>query len=177
MVQHFHRKVIAGVAALSIAITAVGAGTASAQTLNHGGQQRNYGAEQTIAAILGLAVVGAIVAKNRKDKKRDRAAMQQHAPQYAPAPAPKVHHKRHPVPAHKRPHHAQRLALPAQCLRAFHTDRGVARLFGQRCMHKTYRATARLPHHCHREVWTHRGYRAGWSARCLKHKGFHVARY
>lgn len=173
MVQNFHRKVIAGIASLSILVTAFGAGSASAQDRRNAPQQRNNGTEQAIAAVVGIAIIGALVAKSRKDKRKSHAA--------AAAPkvhtAPKAHNQPHVIHGKPRHKHANRRLLPAQCLRSFQTNRGTARLFTNRCMHQTYRGVARLPQQCHRQIWTHRGQRSGWSARCLRNSGYKAARY
>ena len=173
MVQKFHRKVIAGIASLSILVTAFGAGSASAQGRHNTQQQRNNGTGQAVAAVVGLAVIGALIAKSNKDKRKS------HAKAVAPKvhAAPKVHHQPQAIHGKSSHRHANRRALPAQCLHSFRTKRGTARLFTNRCMHQTFRGTARLPRQCHRQIWTRHGQRSGWSAGCLRNNGYDVAHY
>jgi len=139
MVQHFHRKIIAGVAALSIFVTSVGAGSASAQNLQHPQHNRNTGVEQAIVAVGVLALFAALASNNKKKKrkKEQQAAIvhppapQPAQPSYPPQPAPQVQQPVHPaphhVPARPLPPRAQALGLPQQCLRVHDTDQGRAR--------------------------------------------------
>ncbi|THH36601.1 hypothetical protein E4Z66_06530 [Aliishimia ponticola] len=59
MAYTLHRKLITGVAALALAITALAP---------QGAQAGDRDTERALAALLGLAVVGAIIADNRRDK-------------------------------------------------------------------------------------------------------------
>jgi len=157
MTLRIHRQFIATVAAAAIAITGFTAAPARAG-------EDEVGA--ALAALLGLAIVGAVI----KDKRDDRKARQQvHTPHHV-TPAPRPVHPR-PVPPQ-----VNRKLLPNQCLRTLHTDRGRAHLFTQRCLERHYRHVNSLPDRCHRQVWTDRGWRQGWGARCLNRHGFQMAR-
>lgn len=155
-----HRKFIAAVAALSILITGFGAVQAQAADRN---------TERALAAILGLAVIGAIIASERDDD-RDRQT------QKVIRPAPTIQAR--PLPDDLRPqrHAAGRKALPEQCLRDVRTRDGTARYFGVRCMNQNYRFVNRLPNRCERRIQTNHGVRYGWGARCLRQEGYTLAR-
>lgn len=155
MTIQFHKKFISAIAAISILITGVSASQAEA------GQ---YDAERAIAAILGLAVIGAIIAEDRKDDRRDNAVTR-HTPQIQARPLPRDVKRK-----------ASRRALPQKCLRSVETRRGSARYFGLRCMEKTFRHVGRLPQACERRIRTDRGVRYGWGARCLRQNGYTIAR-
>lgn len=158
-----HKKVIASVTALSLLVTGVSATASQAQ-------QRSHKAESTIAALFGLAVIGALVAADQKDRKHRRKA------DVAPHPAHKIKPvTRQTLKARPLPKRARHQALPQQCLRRFDTDQGRARLFAHRCMQRNYAHTQHLPKHCQRQVWTANGPRSGWGARCLRQNGFRVA--
>lgn len=151
MTLRIHRQFIGIIAAAAIAITGFTAAPARAGDDEVGA---------ALAALLGLAIVGAVIHEKKKDKKKRHTV---HTP---------VHPKPKPLP--KR---VNRKLLPAHCLRSFHTDQGKRRLFGQRCLHKHYRHVDSLPYRCHREVYTDRGWRQGYGARCLNRHGFQLARH
>lgn len=148
MTLRIHRQFIGLVTAAAIAITGFTAVPARAG-------EDEVGA--AIAALLGLAIVGAVIHEKKKDKKKRHT----------------VHTPVHPKPLPKR---VNRKLLPQHCLRSFNTDRGYRRMFGQRCLNKSYHHVHSLPHTCHREIYTDRGWRGGYSARCLNRHGYQLAR-
>lgn len=147
MTLHIHRQFIGTIAAAAIALTGFTAAPARAGDDEVGA---------ALAALLGLAIVGAVIHEKKKDRKRHS-----------------VHTPVHPQPI---PHRVNRKLLPQQCLRSFNTDRGHRRMFGQRCLNNHYRHVNSLPHTCHREVYTDRGWRRGYAARCLNRHGYQMAR-
>ncbi len=164
-----YRKFIATITAASIALTALGAAPAFAND-----QQT----ARTIAAILGLAAVGAIIHENRKDKKKKEVDYER----YTPKPIyeqptrdyqPPRYHQPKPRPL---PHRAQRKLLPQECFRTFETRRGKVRMFGARCLNRKYDFAHRLPRQCEYTFTTKRGERRGYEARCLRDQGYRLAR-
>jgi hypothetical protein len=166
-----YRKFIATVSAAAIAITAMGAVPAHADDRD---------AARALAAILGIAVVGALIHENNKDKKRKA---------YRQAPVHKPHvHRQPPVyqpQVHNRPQHlrprplpsrANRKLLPGQCFRSIDTRQGTYRIFGQRCLNQHYRFVNSLPSRCHYVFRTPNGKRRGYEARCLRDAGYRLAR-
>lgn len=158
MAKPRHHRFIGTIAALSILITAFGA----AQV-----QARDRSAEQALAAILGLAVIGAIIAKQSDSAPKVDKVVPRPKPIEA-RPLPRDLHRKHG---------SARRALPQQCLREFRTKRGPTRVFGVRCMDRHYDYVSRLPKHCERRMRTDRGVRYGWGARCLRSEGYRVARH
>ena len=170
MTLRIHRQFIATIAAASIVITGFSAAPARAG-------EEEIGA--ALAAILGLAIVGAVI----KDKRDDRKARQQvHVPQ------PQVHqprqqgqnhinrHQRHVQPK-PLPHRVNRKLLPQRCLFNLRTDNGrYKEVFGQRCLNRHFQHVQHLPQQCGRRVWTDRGARYGYGARCLSKHGYQLAR-
>ncbi|MEL6380822.1 MAG: hypothetical protein AAFQ29_13780, partial [Pseudomonadota bacterium] len=146
MIMRIQTRFISAIAALAIVVTGFSAAPARAG---------DDDAAAAIAALLGLAVIGAVIADKRKDKK-ERVV---------------VHPKR-PKPL---PRRVSRKLLPQHCLRSFHTDRGQRRIFGQRCLHRNYAFVNSLPRQCHREFYTDRGWRQGYGARCLNRHGYQLA--
>jgi hypothetical protein len=147
-----HRKFIAGVVILSISITSLAAAPARADD----------DTKRAIAAILGLAILGAAISESRKDRKTVAK----------PVPRPgKV------VPPRPLPDRVSRKLLPQQCLRSFPVDRGYMSAFGQRCLHHHYAFTNRLPARCYSQIRTDWGLRGVYRAHCLRREGFQLARH
>ena len=157
-----YRRFIATVAAVSVAITALGAAPARADDKD---------VARALAAILGIAVVGKIIHDKKKDKeravtrrynepriKRDR----RHEPQVQPRPLPR--------------HVRNSKLLPSQCFRSYDTRRGTVRMFGRRCLENNFRHANRLPQHCKVRVKTYNGKRTGYQARCMRDAGYRLAR-
>lgn len=149
---------------------------------------------RTVAAILGLAVVGAIIHENRQDEKRDRKAYKRPA-----QTQPKIQAHRHGSQTHRHgdwrsahnhgvsqqrqrvspkplPQQVNRKLLPQQCFRSFDTRNGKVRMFGRRCLEQNYRFASRLPQNCAQRIRTHEGKRTGYDARCLQQNGYRLAR-
>jgi hypothetical protein len=163
-----NRKFISVIAAVSIGVTSLIAAPARA------GQ---YDTERAIAALLGLAVIGAIVADDRKDRRKRNDAVTRHSNQGVHDGLRNGHIRRTPtLEARPLPNRVSRKLLPQRCLRSFETDRGRARVFGARCMDRHYDFVRDLPARCERRIRTDRGVRYGYSARCLDRYGYQLAR-
>lgn len=171
-----YRKFITTIAAASIALTALGSQAV------HAGERDNANA-QAIAAILGIAALGAIIHNNKKDKKRDNQV--HHRP--APIHSPDYNRYQNPKPTYSPPRYyqpkprplpqrANRKLLPKQCFRSFETHRGKVRIFGKRCLKKHFHHVNRLPRQCEYIFNTSRGDRRGYEARCLRDRGYRLAR-
>ncbi|MFK7834614.1 MAG: hypothetical protein AB8B60_00205 [Sulfitobacter sp.] len=174
-----YRKFIAVVAATSIALTAIGASAAHA-----GDHRKNNAQANTIAALLGLAVVGALIQENRKDKKKEAQVHHRSVPAYK---HPKHHTPKYTRPAYTPPRYQQpeprplprrvnRKLLPKECLRSFNSRNGKVRMFPQRCLNSNYQFAHRLPQQCNYVFNTPRGDRRGYEARCLRDRGYRLAR-
>ncbi|MEL6450537.1 MAG: hypothetical protein AAFQ19_04705 [Pseudomonadota bacterium] len=151
MTLRIQRRFIALVAGAAIVLTGFTAAPARAG---------NDEAAAAIAALLGLAIVGAVV-KDRRDDRKARERRVEPDVVY-PRPVPRRIHK---------------TLLPQRCLRNVRTDTGRSvALFGQRCLHRHYDNVQHLPQSCRRQVWTYEGTRRGYGARCLSKHGFHLAR-
>lgn len=164
-----YRKFIATVSAAAIALTALGAVPAAA------GDRDNA---RALAAILGIAAVGAIIhQKNKKDKKQTyshRPAPVYQPPQrHAPSYAPPRHHQPKPRPM---PQRVDRKLLPQQCFRTYDTNRGRVAMFANRCLQKNYQFSNRLPQQCNYVFRTPQGEQRGYDARCLRDQGYRLAR-
>ena len=159
-----HRKFIATVVATSILFTGFAAAPARAN-------QEDVG--RALAAIIGIAIVGAMIHDSKKDKK---SKVQVYKQPKKKVQKKQVQKKKKHVQARPLPRRVAQHLLPSKCLRSFETRRGTARIFGQRCLERNYEFTHRLPQHCERRVRTDRGSRFGFSARCLRKQGYKLAR-
>lgn len=158
MTVAFHRKFISGVVGLSLLITAGAAAPARADSDDVG---------RAVAALLGLAIVGAVIADARKDDRKAKAQVVRPEPIVTP---------RRTVTPRPLPRDVRRKLLPQQCLRNFNVQDGVLPAFGQRCLSRNYEFSGALPGRCYREVWTDRGRRGVYTARCLRRQGYQLAR-
>ncbi|WP_299027153.1 hypothetical protein [uncultured Sulfitobacter sp.] len=177
-------RFIGTVTAAALAMTAFTAAPAFAD---------NDRTARTIATILGLAAVGAIIHENNKDKKRARQThakpvRKQHslvhrhgAQQHSHANGRNAHRHTHTqqrqrVQPKPLPQRVNRKLLPQRCFRSFDTRRGQVRMFGNRCLERNYQFVNRLPQNCFVRVRTNEGKRSGYGARCLRQNGYRLAR-
>jgi hypothetical protein len=69
-----------------------------------------------------------------------------------------------------------RKVLPGNCLRRIDTRHGQKRIFGNRCLNNNFRHVNKLPDVCYTEFRAEGRRHRGFSARCLRNKGYSVAR-
>ncbi len=175
---HMHRSFIKLIAAAAVAITTLGAASAPARA-------DSEDTARALAAILGIAVLGAAIHDANKDNKnkssyhRHPGHQKSHVHVYKNRNHQHGHVKRnrryyedHAYTQPKRSHHK---VLPGRCLRSWHSDHGRVRAFGQRCLEKNHVNLSALPDKCYRRVWTDQGRRQGFSARCLNRHGYQMA--
>lgn len=159
-----YRKFIATVSAAAIALTAMGAAPAYADDRD---------AARALAAILGIAVVGALIHDNNKKKKRK---VHRQAPVYNQPLYNQPAYKQQRIKPRPLPQRANRKLLPQRCFRSVDTRQGTYRMFGQRCLNKHYRHVNSLPQRCQYTFRTYDGKRRGYEARCLRDAGYRLAR-
>jgi hypothetical protein len=181
------RKFIASVAAAALVITSFGAVPARA------------GSDEDIARILGgliaITAVGAALGAFDDDDDRPRATVRNSEPPRAHRPyeAPlgydrprrdngwHGHAGRGDDRGHGRwdgrGHGRDRFApLPTGCLKEFRTRKDRIQGFGQLCLNRHYRDVRALPGVCAVPVRVSRRSAVAYSARCLRDKGFVLAR-
>ncbi|MCR8826824.1 hypothetical protein [Pseudosulfitobacter koreensis] len=157
--RSLHRKFIALVAGLSIAITGLSVTPAAADQDD---------TARALAAILGLAIIGAAINDSRKDN--DRVTRHDsYRPDYRPDHRPV---RPRPLP----PRADNRKLLPQACLRTFQTRQGKINGFGDKCLSKNYRYSNSLPRACEVRFRNRNGVGVGYDARCLRHQGYQLAR-
>lgn len=64
------------------------------------------------------------------------------------------------------------MTVPSACLRQNRWDNGPRQFFGQRCLSNNMRNFDRLPNQCRTTIWTDRGRRSVYAARCLRKNGW-----
>lgn len=161
-------RLIGTVTAVAMALTTFNAAPA------HADEQR---AARIAATILGIAVLGAIINDQKKDKKKAQEIYRQPPPKqvYTRRENNNVQHRGYVQPR-PLPQRVSRKQLPQDCLRSFDTRQGRAHIFERRCLERNYRAADRLPQNCAVALRTNDGTRAGYDARCLRRNGYSLAR-
>jgi hypothetical protein len=81
-----------------------------------------------------------------------------------------------PRPLPERVDRANRKLLPGDCLRSSQTWDGRVRYFGERCLERSYGFTNQLPQECAVQVRAENRLQQGYEARCLRDRGYQLAR-
>lgn len=155
-----HQKVIGTIVGLALVITAASAAPARADSED---------VNRALAAIVGLAIVGAAIANANND---DHPRVQTHV--YS-NPRPRQVQPRHVQPR-PLPNVARGKILPAHCMRHFQVNKGHLRAFGHRCLQNNFAGTRYLPAQCHRKIQARGGHRNVYGLRCLRQYGYEIAR-
>lgn len=147
-----HRKFISLIAGASILITGLAAAPARAG---------DDDVARALAALVGIAIIGAAINDARKDDHAQPVV--RHKPRVAPRPLPR---------------RVNRKLLPQRCFRSFWGDRGgQVRGFGPKCLRNNYPFVRSLPQTCLRAVRGSGGRHNIYGARCLRSKGYQLARH
>lgn len=147
-----HRKFIALILCLSLAITGFSAAPARADN----------DVAKVLAGLAALAIIGAAINEAQDDnRRRDHVTRQ---PVYTPPPPPRTR----PLPPR-----IARYDLPGSCLRDFRGYNG-RKLLGKRCLENNYRHAASLPQSCQVTFWNGRKYRTAYKPRCLNKNGYRI---
>lgn len=145
------KTLIAGLTAFSLALTPA----APAQALS----DEEVG--QILFGLVALGVLGAAIKNNRSQQ-----AAPAHQPQVSRNP-PAFH-----APAPRHQPRADPAVLPGRCLDRVLTHDGPRRIFGGRCLNRTYDHVANLPGQCRVRLHTSEGPRRGYDAFCLRNHGY-----
>ena len=154
-----HRTFISIILAAAIAVTGMTAAPARADN----------DAAKVIAGVAALAIIGAVIAEERKDRRR-KAAARNHVSKHQ-----YNHGKRYQDGGHRYRYQkrSKRHALPVRCRRDGFTRRGEVYGYGRRCLLNNYSQFNALPHDCAVRA---RGYNGGqrviYSGRCLRKHGY-----
>ncbi len=146
MLRHLSKSMTAGALVVTLALTGI---TATASPAAANGHRNNNGAEA--AAIFGglLLLYGISQAGRNNGNRRNN---------------PPVIHQPQPQPIHR--------VAPQRCFIQGHDNRGQFRGYRQRCMQQHANNAYLLPADCLRHVWTDRGQRTIYGARCLQNNGW-----
>lgn len=147
-----HRTFIAGVLALSVAITGLNAAPARAD------------AEDIAKILAGVAVLG-IIGAAINDRKHDRRDAQREGHHGQPIPQP------YPRPL---PPQVRRYDLPAQCLTTVRRHGDRQELLGAHCLRHNYSHVRDLPQACYTEVYSRHDTARGYEPRCLRRYGYRL---
>lgn len=161
-----HRKFIALILSLSLAITGISAAPARAD-------------EDVAKVLAGVALLGILGAAINDARHQDRYT--------APVTTPPHGHgyPQHGAhPHHGRPHHGSRplpfrvarYDLPAQCVRYFPRYSRSHTLVGENCLRRQYRYESALPQACRVTFWNGHKHRSGYKPTCLQNRGYRLVR-
>ena len=168
-----YRQFIAAVITAAIVITGFSAAPARA------GQND---LAKALAALAGLAVLGAVIKTVRDDDKKARPQREVRRTEPVhrfgldernPRHGRFEHREVKPRPLPRRVH---RKLLPQQCLHSVADKGRRLRVFGQRCLERHYMHVKKLPRKCERRYSFERATHRGYDARCLSGKGYKLAR-
>lgn len=170
-----HRKFIALIVALSVAVTGFASAPARA------GDQE---VRDLLTGLAVLGVIGAVVAHEQKKKKKRRRAneVSQYGDDHHYPRSDRRHGHGHGHGYHNGqgtrplPHRVQRKLLPAQCRRtAYSHYHGQVRGFGKRCLQNNFAYYHELPRDCVIRTHDNGKRRAIFQGRCLRGYGYQVA--
>lgn len=132
---------------------------------------------RAVSTILGLAVVGAIIHDQKKSREKEKSRANVRGSVYQVHPNSQGHGHFKPQVHHKpKPHRVSRKLLPQHCLRSFPTRHGHVRVFGQRCLERSYNFVHSLPRNCVLHVRSNHRKHTAFDARCLRQNGYRLAR-
>ncbi len=160
-----HRRFIAVILSLSLAITGISAAPARA----------DEDVAKFIAGMAFLGLLGAAINDSRHEEQR--------APVAAPPPPPP--HSYHRDPYHHDPYHrgprplpprVAKYDLPAQCVRYFPRYSKSHTLLGQNCLQRNYVHEQSLPQSCRVTFWNGPRHRTGSKSECLQRNGYRIVR-
>lgn len=160
-----HRRLISTVVAASLAVTSLTTTPA---------QAGDRDTARALAAIAGIAVLGAII-NDRNDRKQSQAQTVTRSQPYKRNDV-FTHVEPRRIDRNKQQRQANRKLLPGRCLQSLQTRQGKVRMFGARCLQNSFSHANRLPSECGVRVRTNQGARRGYEARCLRSHGYQLAR-
>ncbi|MGR3678312.1 MAG: hypothetical protein ACU0AZ_10045 [Paracoccaceae bacterium] len=156
-----HRKFIAAILAISIAVTGFSAAPARA----------GDDFAKALAGLTALAILGVAIDRrnDRKDRKKQQTVTR--SPRQPIVITPD--NPQHPRPV---PDRVARYDLPSQCVRTF-DGFGNRKFLGQRCLRKNYSYAAELPNKCRFNVNNGHKNRKAYGAKCLRKRGYRITHY
>ncbi|MBV1902768.1 MAG: hypothetical protein KUG58_03940 [Marinosulfonomonas sp.] len=129
-------------------------------------QAGNKDVGRILAGALTLAIIAKVIEDN-KSSRRNNSGAAVSKNYYGPTPLPG------PVRMKRLRH-----SLPGECLFNVRTKNGKRAVFGKLCLRETTRFVNRLPSACEDRIRVRYGRRADvYDAKCLRKRGYQVARY
>ncbi len=166
---NMHRKFIALVLSLAVAVTGFAAAPARA----------DEDVAKVLFGLTALAILGAAIHDHRKDKKqaatRNSTNLHSHKGR---GNGHRTHREHRHDGAWDRPRplpdRVARFTLPAQCERPV-TGHPRRTAMGMGCLRKNYRFVDTLPADCRIEFHNGRKFRSGYGTRCLRNRGYRLS--
>ncbi|MEE4187789.1 MAG: hypothetical protein V2I76_04995 [Roseobacter sp.] len=162
------RRFITTVIAAALTITALGQTPARA----------DEDLARLLAAVVGVAIVGKVISDRIEDNDQKKRVTQHDSnnglgPVRAVRPQARAFSRVEPRPL---PRRVNRFLLPGDCLRSFQAHDGRYRVFGDRCLQRSYAFSDSLPQACKVKFRAGNQKRQGYDARCLRRSGYQLAR-
>ena len=147
------KRLIAGIVALSLAVTVIGPAQAEGLDRDDVGK--------IIIGIAAVAALNALLESRDRDRDRDdRAASSRNAHSWADLNRPRARQE------------ARYRDLPSDCLRRISTRSGVQHIYTQTCLDRRYAQADQLPNRCRVRLQTRDGARRGYDPLCLREQGY-----
>ncbi|WP_425044373.1 hypothetical protein [Primorskyibacter sp. S87] len=156
-----HRKFIALIVSLAMAVTGMSIVAAPAQA--------DQDVAKIIAGLTALALIG--VAIDRHNHRKDQVTSHSVQPATPPRGQGTRGNRVQPRPL---PDRVARYALPRHCLR---TGPGGQAVLSRRCLQRSYGYAGTLPKSCRVRHWDRERTRKGYSVQCLKNRGYRLTRH
>ncbi|MFW8593678.1 hypothetical protein [Cribrihabitans neustonicus] len=154
-----HRKFIALILAVSLAITGFSAAPARA----------NEDVAKVLAGLALLGIIGAVI-NDRKDDHHSVSRAYTAEPQYGHGG-----HHYNPKPL---PQTFRKYDLPARCLRHFPAYSSRHALVGQGCLDRHYGYKAHsLPQSCRVTFWNGKRHKSAFKPHCLRDRGYRLVQH
>ncbi|MEX0349333.1 MAG: hypothetical protein AB3N15_07880 [Paracoccaceae bacterium] len=149
-----HRKFIALIVSLALAITVISAAPARADDT-----------AKVLGGLAALTILGVVLHRKNEKKKRERATVTRNqVPQ-----VPQIQSVR-PLPPQ-----VAKYDLPRRCLKAVNGYPSNAPLMKRKCLRRHYEHAASLPQQCQITYWNGERTRKAYEPRCLRRSGYRIA--
>ncbi|WP_368185934.1 hypothetical protein [Aestuariibius sp. HNIBRBA575] len=177
------KTLIAGVSALSIALSGITATPAMATT-----DEERIG--QILFGLAAIAVIGSAIQnqndrenrdnRNARDDRIDRNDRADWNDRFNRLNNDEHHHGQYDhgydPDRNDRVRQQRQLSVPRSCVRTFTTQRGERRIAVRRCVERNVDNARHLPRQCRVEISTDIGMRRGYGVRCLRRNGVSISR-
>ena len=156
-----HRKFIAMILALSLAVSGFSAAPARA----------DEDVAKFLAGVVALGLIGAAVNDARKDRKREVYTYSHGSRSHDDGRRHRDEYRHQPRPL---PKHVAKYDLPAHCVKIVPQYSQSRTVVSHHCLSKNYGYVNSLPGQCRLSVWNGHKQRTAYKTRCLEKNGYRL---